>query len=88
MMPSLRDFPARALKIGTLSLGLSDPETAVAWLRRASAVRPNDVSVWATLADAELRTGDKESARQAIDRGLRLEPESPQLRALLRRASS
>ena len=82
-----RDFPARALKIGTLSLALGDAETAVAWLQKASALRPNDANVWAALADAELRTGDKTSARQAVEHGLRLEPDSARLRTLLRKAS-
>lgn len=79
------DFAARALKIGLLSLSLNDPQTAVVWLLRASAVAPDDVRTMSALADAEFKAGDREAAQAALKRGLELDPGNLQLRALARR---
>jgi tetratricopeptide (TPR) repeat protein len=78
-------FATRALKIGILSLNVDDPATAAAWLTRASALAPDDVKTIALLADAQFKAGDREAAQAAVKRGLQLDPENVQLRALARR---
>ena len=79
------DFAGRALKIGVLSLSLNDPQTAVAWLVRASAAAPDDLKTVSALADAQFKTGDREAAQAALKRGLELDPGNLQLRALARK---
>lgn len=51
------DLPARASTIARLSLRLNDPATAATWLERAALVRPDDTSLRAALADAQIRAG-------------------------------
>ena len=76
----------RASRIASLSLRLHDPRTAVQWLRRASGEVPADARVTASLADAELRAGDRQAARDTIARGLAKDANNPALLALARRA--
>jgi tetratricopeptide (TPR) repeat protein len=76
------EFPRRALKIGMLSLTMNDPATATAWLTRASAAAPDDLKTIVALAEAELKVGHREAAQAALRRGLQLDPENTQLRAL------
>jgi len=80
------DFPSRAMQIAALSLRLDDPPAAVAWLHRAMAAAPNDVRVLTSLADAELRSGNREAARVAIGRGLEQDPKNPALLSMARRS--
>lgn len=81
-----REYPPRATKIGVLSLRVNDAPAAVAWLRRAATVAPEDVRVLAPLADALLRMNDRDQAQATIARGLQLDPANAQLLALARRA--
>jgi tetratricopeptide (TPR) repeat protein len=81
------DFAERATRVGTLSLRLNDPLTAVAWLTRATARRPNDVPLAASLADAQMRTGDLAGAKATLSRALEKDPASSQLLSLARRAN-
>lgn len=76
----------RASRIANLSLRLHDPRTAAEWLRRASREAPADVHVMAALAEAELRAGDPQAARETIARGLEKDANNPTLVALARRA--
>ena len=76
------DFTSRADRIGRLSLRLNQPAVAVAWLQRASAADPGDVRVLISLADAQLRTGDRKSAQVTIAAALAKEPDNPALTAL------
>lgn len=76
----------RASRIASLSLRLNDPRTAVQWLRRASGETPDDVRVLTSLADAELRAGDRQAARDTIARALEMDANNPAVLALARRA--
>ena len=80
------DFASRAMRIASLSLRVNDPDTAVSWLGKASSSIPNDVRLIAMLADAQLRAGDRASARATVTRGLEKEPNNPTLLTLARRA--
>ena len=80
------DFVSRAARIGSLSLRLNDPRTAVVWFERASDSSPNDLRLVASLADAQLRAGDRGAAKATIARGLEKEPRHVSLLALARRA--
>ena len=80
-----RESGARASRIGTLSLRVSDIPTAVAWLRKAADKAPNDPSAFAALAEAQLRAGDKAAADATVARGLVKDPQNPALLALSRR---
>lgn len=79
------DGVGRAMRIAALSLRLNDPRTAVTWLRRASGGRPPDARLLTALADAEVRSGDRDAARRTVARGLEKDPNNPVLRALERR---
>jgi Flp pilus assembly protein TadD len=74
-----------ASHIGSLSLRLNDVPTAVTWLARAADAAPNDVRVLASLAEAQLRAGDRAAASATIDRGLEKDAGDPALQALSRR---
>ena len=80
------DFVSRAARIGSLSLRLNDPRTAVVWYERASDSSPNDLRLVASLADAQLRAGDRDAAKATIARGLEKEPRYVPLLTLARRA--
>jgi tetratricopeptide (TPR) repeat protein len=79
------EFPRRALKIGVLSLTLSDPETAISWLTRASAAAPDDLKALVALVEAELKAGRRDAAQAALKKGLQLDPANIQLRGLSKR---
>jgi tetratricopeptide (TPR) repeat protein len=87
LAPDDENLPSHALTIGTLSLRLNDPATAVIWLERAVAGRPGDVRPLAPLVEAQLRSGNRDAARQAASRGLQIDPANVRLRALLRQLS-
>ena len=80
------DFATRASRIGRLSLLLDDPAAAVAWLQRAANAGLGNVSVLVSLADAQLRSGDRAGARTTIATALDKEPENPTLLELARKA--
>jgi Flp pilus assembly protein TadD len=74
-----------ASRIGSLSLRLNDAPTAVKWLERAADAAPNDVRSLASLADAQLRAGDRDAASATIGLGLEKDPGNAALQALARR---
>ena len=80
------DFAQRAARIASLSLRLNDPATAVHWLTQASSSSPSDVRLTTSLADAQIRAGDREAAQATIARGLEKDPNNAALRILARRA--
>jgi tetratricopeptide (TPR) repeat protein len=82
------ELVARAKRIAALSLKLEDAETAVEWLQRASATRSTDLELLGSLADAQIRAGDLESARGSIRRALEREPANPAFVALARRVGA
>jgi tetratricopeptide (TPR) repeat protein len=65
-----------ARRLGDLSLATGDTTAAVRWWRRA-AVNTTDVALLVQLADAELRSGDPDTARQTVARALALSPADP-----------
>lgn len=79
------DFAGRAARIGRLSLRMNDTATAVQWLRRAANARTNDVSLVQSLAEAQLRAGDRNGAQATLTAGLERDPGNPGLTALLQR---
>ena len=56
------------------------------WYERASDSSPNDLRLVASLADAQLRAGDRDAAKATIARGLEKEPRYVPLLTLARRA--
>lgn len=80
------DLVPRATRIAALSLRLSDTASAVQWLERARAASPNDVRLLASLADAQIKAGDRDGAKATIARGLESDPTNAALLALARRA--
>jgi tetratricopeptide (TPR) repeat protein len=82
------DGVAHATRIASLSVRLNDSPTAVSWLERALRMVPDDVRLFAQLADAQIRAGDGPAAQTTIARGLEKEPTNGILLALSRRAQS
>jgi tetratricopeptide (TPR) repeat protein len=80
-----RDFVPRATRIALLSLRLDDPSTAVDWFHKAVDAAPPDLHLLASLAEAELRAGDRQGAQATLDRALEKDPKEPTLAALARR---
>ena len=79
------EFVRRAVHIAALSLRLNDAPAAVDWLRRAERTNPTDVPVLVSLADAEIRAGERDAARATIARGLDRDPANTALALLARR---
>ena len=73
------DLASRAARIGRLSLRLDEPSAAVAWFHRASAASPGDVGLLASLAEAQLRAGDRAAAQRTIASGLEKDPKNAAL---------
>ena len=82
------DAGTHAARIGGLSLTLHDPVGALPWFQRALAATPDDVSLLAQMADAQLLTGDVAGARATLAHALELDPANRQLLTLVRRAQS
>jgi len=80
------DYASRAARIGRLSLRLDEPVAAVTWLGRAARSSPANVAILVSLADAQLRTGDRDGAQATIASALEQEPDNQTLLALSRRA--
>jgi tetratricopeptide (TPR) repeat protein len=79
------DFVSRAARIGRLSLRLDEPAAAVAWFHRASAATPGDVGLLASLAEAQLMSGDRTAAQRTITSGLEKDPKNAALLTLFQR---
>jgi tetratricopeptide (TPR) repeat protein len=80
------DAAARQARIGRLSLRLNEPHVAVKWLLSAAASRENDLSLLATLADAQLLSGDHAGAQATVKQALAKEPDNATFLALSRRS--
>jgi tetratricopeptide (TPR) repeat protein len=76
---------AHAARIGALSLTLDDPVTALPWLQRALLERPDDIGVLTSLADAQIRLGHTDKAREVVTKGLELDAANRTLIGLRRR---
>ncbi len=79
------DAATHAARIGTLSLQLRDPSTALAWFRRARAARPDDVGVLRGIVEAQVQGGDTAGARRTLVEATALDPLNKDLLALDRR---
>ena len=79
-------FATRAMRISTLSLRLNDLVTGLEWLERAAAASPTDVRVLASLADVQIRAGNRAAAQVTIAQGLDHDPTNTTFLALARRA--
>lgn len=79
------DVHGDSVRIGSLSLALDDPATAVTWLRKGLALQPDDVKALTLMADAQLGTGDLDGARATIDRVRALDAKNPQVGVLERK---
>ena len=79
------ELASLATRIATLSVRVNDVQTAVRWFSRALSATPNDARLLASLADAQIRSGDRDGAWTTLARGLEKDPKNPQLLALARR---
>lgn len=75
----------RAVRIATLSLQLGDFSLATEWFGKALALDPNDSDLAASLADAQLKAGNRSGAEATVLRALEHDPDSAALLALSRR---
>lgn len=75
---------AIAVRVANLSMDLNEPATAVEWFERAAAGGAG-TSVLLRLADAQLRNGQLDRARETIDKILSHDPANRQALALQRR---
>lgn len=66
--------PDRALHVAELSMRLNEPATAAAWFASAAQAAAAPPATFLRLAQAELRQGRRAAAREAVERGLRLDP--------------
>ena len=88
LTPNDGDFVQRATRIAALSLRVNDPQTAVGWLSQASSTNPNDLRLLASLADAQIRAGDRAAAKATVTRGLEKDAVNRPLRNLKVRLES
>lgn len=80
-----QDYSERAARIAWLSTALDDLEAAMLWWQRAWVADPGNIRLLASLADAQLRSGNLIAAQVTLARGLDQEPDQPDLLALSRR---
>jgi len=73
----------RALRIGRYCLDAGLLDTAEEHLQQATKINDRDVRVWSALADLRMAQGRHEAARQAIQRGLEIDPDNTGLQAVL-----
>jgi Flp pilus assembly protein TadD len=75
-----RDQAAHAARIGDLSLDLNDPASAVRWYEKSEAASALDAGLLAHLADAQLRTGQADAAKNTIARAAAKDPNNAAVR--------
>jgi Flp pilus assembly protein TadD len=80
-----RAVGVKAMRIG-MALRLNDLASTVRWLQNAADANPSDARC-SPHADAQLRTGDSNRARETIARGLALDVKNPTLLTLSLRAN-
>jgi Flp pilus assembly protein TadD len=71
--------PAALLGAGINAAEKGDDDTAIAYLRKAAALAPDDHRAIAELASLALRRADVEGALSLLDQAIRLETEDPEL---------
>jgi len=77
---------AEAAHLGELSLRAGDPAAAATYFLNAAEDAPADADLLARAADAQLRTGDRDTARGTVARALEKDPRNALALAVLRRA--
>ena len=77
-----RDQAAHAAQIGDLSLQLIDPLSAVNWYEKSAGLSAPDASLLAHLADAQLKAGRTDAARETIARATAKDEKNPLVRAV------
>jgi tetratricopeptide (TPR) repeat protein len=85
LVPDDHAAAEQAVRIGSLSLQLNDPDGALPWLQRALSQRPDDVETLGLIADAQYRAGDLVGARASVSRVLMLQPGNRSAQTLHRR---
>lgn len=75
----VRDDPRLARRLGELYLELDRAAEALPLLELAGKAEPEDPNLAAALGRARLRAGDREGAREALDRAIRQNPFIPAL---------
>lgn len=80
-----RNKASHAVRIGDLSMKLSDASAAAAWYERSEALGPPDTSVLVRLAEAQAKTGRLDEARATVERAVERDPDNAAVRALARR---
>ncbi len=79
------DFSGRNLAaMGRTLLDANRSEDAVKWLTMALELEPESAYLHATLALARLETGERDLARQALEKAQELDPENPTARFVAR----
>jgi Flp pilus assembly protein TadD len=76
--------PARARRIGALSISAGDPAAALAYLTRAIDGGQSDAGAFGLLARAKWQTGDATGAKLALGQALALDARNAELQRLLR----
>jgi tetratricopeptide (TPR) repeat protein len=77
-----RDQALHASQIAALSLDLDDPVSAVNWYQKSEALAAPDAALLAHLADAQLRVGQVEAAKETIARALAKDAKNPSVRSV------
>ena len=83
--PDARKRLAESTHLGELSLRLGDYAAAGSFFLKAAEDAPNDAALIARAADAQLRAGDRDTARGTATRALEKDPNNTLALAVLRR---
>jgi len=84
--PDARKRSAEAARLGDLSLRDGDPSAAAVFFLKAADDAASDAGLLARAADAQLRAGDRDTARGTVARALEKDPHNALAIAVLRRA--
>jgi tetratricopeptide (TPR) repeat protein len=84
--PDARKRSAEATRLGELSLRDNDPVAAAAFFLKAADDAGSDAGLLARAADAQLRAGDRDTARGTVARALEKDPHNILALSVLRRA--
>ena len=84
--PDARKRSAEAVRLGDLSLRDNDPAAAAVFFLKAADDAANDAPLLARAADAQLRAGDRDTARGTVARALEKDPRNALALSVLRRA--
>jgi tetratricopeptide (TPR) repeat protein len=84
--PDARKRSAEAVRLGDLSMRDGDPASAAGFFLRAADDAASDAALLARAADAQLRAGDRDTARGTVARALEKDPHNVLALSVLRRA--